>query len=340
VSTSKARIGAAIAACMGMGLVLAACGSSGNSTKTSTDSAVGKTVVVLTGTDSVAPWSAAANHEMIKDFKADGVKATFLEDPANAALQAQHFTQAIALKPDLIITDLLNPQASLPSLIAAKRAGIPVIAWDAYADAADTKYLVQANHADDYQLGQIAGEELVAGLKKAGYAKANIMADEGSSDETLVQERMTAFEKVLSAYPQYKLVSVQDSNWDSTTAQQQAAQTLAQWKPKGGIQGMYGMADYMTTVMVSAAKTLGLKVGMAKGDLVVAGGNCDEAGVQAVQAGILAGDSTQTPDVQADGAVLQAIHFLEGKKVPAVFQQSETEITQTTASQFLAACNE
>lgn len=340
----RTRFAAIIAACAGISLAVAACGSSGSSTKTTgsgtTDSAKGKTVIVLTGTDALAPWSAAANHEMMKDFKAAGVKYTFLEDPADAALQAQHFTQAIAQHPDLIMTDLIDPQASLPSLIAAKKAGIPVIAWDAYDDSADTQYLVQVNHANDYQLGQIAGEELVAGLKKAGYAKANILAVEGSASETLVQERMTAFGKVLAAYPQYKLVAVQDSQWEATTAQQQAAQTLAQWKPKGGIQGMYGMADYLALPMVAAAKTLGLKVGTAKGDLVVAGGNCVEAGVQAVQSGILVGDATQTPDVQADGAVRQAINFLEGKKIPAVFQQNENEITTANASQYLAACNE
>jgi ABC-type sugar transport system substrate-binding protein len=347
VRKNRIRYPIILGASIAVGLALAACGSSSssststtsNSSSGSSHSVKGDSIVLLTGTDSLTPWVASANHTMARIWTAAGIKVTLLEDPADATLQAQHFSEAISLHPSLILTDLVSPTASLPSLIQAKQANIPVMGWDAWPSAADAKYLVSTGTANDHEMGEIAAQELVAGLQEAGYKKGNILLETGTHDEAITVYRVSGFESVLAKYPQYKIVSIQDANWEATTAQQQASATLAAYRSKGGIQGMYGMADYMALPMASAAQALGLKVGLKPGDVVVVGGNCSQQGVEAVMSGELAGDATQTPVQQATDQANLAIDFLEGKKIPSVLETQEYAITSADASKYLAACS-
>jgi ABC-type sugar transport system substrate-binding protein len=327
-------------------VVAAGCGSSSSgssasgssSSSSSGGSLKGKTVVMVTCAASQNPWCGGINSTFQKDMQAKGAKVVTLQDPQDPSLQAQHMTQAIALHPALISLQADDPNAIIPSLEKAKAAGVPVLNWNATLSPAGNKLIVGSVIANNTQLGVISGQNLVAGLKKAGYTKANILNLTGTASLPITPERVAGFMSVLKNYPQYKVVDTQDTNFDPNTAATQAAQAIAKFKSKGGLQGAWGRADYLALPIATAAKQAGLSVGVKPGGMVIVGGNCTKAGVEGVINGTLAGDATQDPLTEANGIANAAINYLSGKKIPAVQSIQEKSITPTNAKTFLAPC--
>jgi ABC-type sugar transport system substrate-binding protein len=304
----------------------------------SSGSVKGKTVVLITCEASQNPWCGGINKEYAAKLKAAGAKVTVLQDAQDPAVQAQHFSQAIALHPDLIAFQADDENAVMPSLLRAHAAGIELLNWNQTITPAGMKLVKTSVIANNTQLGTFAAQNLVAGLKAAGYKKANIINITGTKSLPITTQRLAAFNAVLKKYPQYKVVAQEDSNFDPNLAGQQATQLLSQWRSKGGIQGAYGMADYLALSITSSAQQLNIKVGTKPGDLIVVGGNCTEPGVKAVESGLLAGDATQSPTPEADAIAAASIKVLEGKKEPSIIEVDENSITKANASHFLAQC--
>ena len=104
------------------------------------------------------------------------------------------------------------------------------------------------NLQDSTQLGTFAAQNLVEGMKKQGLTKGNVIALTGTSSQIDVQQRMAAFKSYLAKTPQFKLVAVQNANWDAVQSASLAKALFAKYASQGGIQGVYGMADYMAAV--------------------------------------------------------------------------------------------
>src|SRR5581483_4161512 len=103
-----------------------------------------------------------------------GMKVTNLSSNYDAAVQSQQMDDAIAQKFDFIVIVYVNDQAIIPALTRAKAAGIPVmlIVTPLKKDYEDlfTTYV----GTDHYELGRLAGEEMIQGLKAEGKTKAQI----------------------------------------------------------------------------------------------------------------------------------------------------------------------
>src|SRR6185437_5142304 len=148
--------------------------------------------------------------------------------------------------------------------------------------------------SDNYSLGRFAAMNLIEGLTQEHKKTAKIAVIEGTAAMLVTQDRMRAFNTVLKKYPQYKVVSVQDGNWDPVLSGRIATQLFAKYG-KTGLQGMYGMADYMAVPIVTAAKQAGITVGVGKNGLIVTGSNCFKIGIDAIKAGELYGTATEDP---------------------------------------------
>lgn len=269
-----------------------------------------------------------------------GVKVlATLTDAENLAQEAQHMNQCIALHPDAIVLGVDDPNASIPMLQRAKRAGVPVIAYNSPMPAKASSLYVTTDLGDNVILGRFAGETMVAGLEHAGYKKANIMLIEGTASMQIVQQRNQAFEKVLATHPGYKIVATADSNWDIPTSERDAASIFASWKSRGGIQGAYGTADYMATAIIAAAHQAGIKTGNRPGDTVVVGSNCTYAGAKAMVAGTLSGDATYTPAEQVASLAPTTLKVLAGQSVPKLVSWESKKITPQNAKALLQACH-
>ncbi len=281
----------------------------------------------------------AYNIHLTKLLKAAGVGVTQLSDNFDPALQNQHMDQAIAQKPSAIVVFASSATAIVPAIARAKAAGIPVINVNAPVAPAGEKKIAFEVVADNPVLGLSAAQNIVQGMRKAGYRKGNVMMITGTMGTQIVQQRINAFNAYMKKYPQYKIVSVQDGNWDQVKSSQLALQVLTQYRSKGGIQGAYGMADYQAAGIIQAAQQLGIPTGVAHGDLVVTASNCTPIGFAQMQAGKLWGDATQSPIQESSTAAEHIASFLNGQKQPHTVIVREQRFTLANYKQFKSLCS-
>ena len=146
---------------------------------------------------------------------------------------------------------------------------------------------------------------------------------------------MAAFKAYMKKFPQYKIVAIEDANWDQATSAKVAQQLLSKYASQGGIQGAYGMADNMAVGIIQGAKQAGVPIGVAKKGLIVTGSNCLAVGIKAIKAGQEYGTGTQAPQVEAALAVKVAAQILNGKTPsPKVQYVQEQRITPANVAKF------
>ena len=171
---------------------------------------------------------------------------------------------------------------------------------------------------------------LVEGMKRAGFKTGNVIALTGTASQNNVTDRMATFKAYMKKFPQYKIVAIEDTNWDQATSAKVAQQLLSKYASKGGIQGAYGMADNMAIGIIQGAKQAGVPVGLSKKNgLIVTGSNCLAVGINAIKAGAEYGTGTQAPQVEAALAVKVGTQILNGSTPkPKVQYVEEQRITR------------
>ena len=74
---------------------------------------------------------------------------------------------------------------------------------------------------------------LVEGMKKAGYTKGNVIALTGTPADPRRPTAWTTFKAYMKKYPQYKIVAIEDANWDQATSAKVALQLLSKYRLEG-----------------------------------------------------------------------------------------------------------
>lgn len=347
----KRRLGAGVAAvAAGLALVISACGSpptaagaasgapgtgaAGGGSAAAAGGLAGKTIALL-GYGDANPWGAAFNKEFESQLGSTGLKINALTT-MDSGTQVQYFNQAIAEKPALIVLAVDDTKATVVPIEQAKQAGIPVLAFDGPTDPSVANDVMSVL-SDNEQLGEFAAQNLIQGLKAQGRASAKIIVLTGTKSMLVTQDRMAGFSKVMATVPQYQVVSEEDANWDPTLSGQDAQQLLAKYGC-AGVQGAYGMADYMALPIIAAAKQAGCAVG-GKNGLIVTSSNCFKAGIQSVQAGQLYGTATEDPVTIADQTAKYVTQFLSGQHPPRHETVQEARITAQNVAQYAAQCS-
>jgi ABC-type sugar transport system substrate-binding protein len=297
----------------------------------------GKRVGVIICTNQ-NPFCAAWSTSVKRGLERQGATVTVLSSIFDPAVDAQNMNRLIADKPDLIISVPASASAIVPSYIRAKRAGIAILGAIGRQSPAGAKLVTAEARTDDPALGRFAAQNVVEGMKKAGHTRGNVIALTGTASQHNVTDRMAAFRTYLKKFPQYKLVAVEDTNWDQATSAKVAQQLLSKYASQGGIQGAYGMADNMAIGIIQGATQAGVPLGVAKKGLVVTGSNCLSVGIKAIKAGQQYGTATQAPQVEAALAVKVATQILTGGKPPKVSYVREFRITKANVAKFTKIC--
>ena len=326
------RFRIAMAAALAIGVV-AALAPSGSAAGPLAGKNVG--VIVCTAQN---PFCAAWAKTLKSGLEAQGASVTVLTSVFDPSTDAQNMNRLIAQKPDMIIMAPASATAIIPSIVRAKAAGIKIMVALGRLTAAGAKLVDASVLTDDKTLGTFAAQNLVAGLKAAGQTKGNVIAITGTATQLNVTDRMGAFKATMKKYPQYKIVAIQDANWDQATSAKDAQQLISKYASTGGIQGAYGMADNMAVGIISGAQQGGATVGASKKGLVVTGSNCLAVGIKAIKVGQEYGTGTQAPQVEAALAVKVGTQILNGKKVPKVSYVQEQRITKANVAQFTKVC--
>lgn len=161
--------------------------------------------------DTVRKELAAADVEIVADLAPD--------DPTNVPLQLQQFSQAVALKPDVIFFIPLAAEPSIDAVKSAGEAGIPVISLQSIVD---SEYAVS-----------VAGNSVLQAMK-AGASTLEAMGGKGNvlrvtgipgiSTELYAEE---GFQNVLELCPDVTVAGEVTGFFEATTAQTATLQYLA-----------------------------------------------------------------------------------------------------------------
>lgn len=296
----------------------------------------GKKVALVTCEPNV--FCHAYNVNLTKHLEDAGATVTQLSDNFDPALQNQHMNQAIAQNPDLIVLFASNADAVVPSLRRAEKADVPVVNVNARLKPEGEKHIAFQVVADNSALGRFAAENIVEGMQKAGYDEGKIFLVTGTMGTLIVQDRLDAFDEYMEDYPEYEVVAVEDGNWDQVKSSQLASQLLAKYRSQGGIQGAYGMADYMAAGIIQAAEQAGISAGVKPNDLVVTASNCTPAGMPLMQAGKLYGNATQSPIQESETAFKEISKFLSGEDVEKTTVVEEERFTLENYEDYMDLC--
>jgi ABC-type sugar transport system substrate-binding protein len=252
------------------------------------------------------------------------------------AAQVQMLNQVVSSRPDILVLQALDSTAVGAAIRKAKAQGVKIVNVDGRAvpDAADGLNQVLS---DNEALGRFAAQNIVEGLQRQGRTSGKVAVISGTAAMLVTQDRMKGFNAVMEQHPEFKVVTVQDGNWDPVKSGQIATQLFAKYG-KAGLQAAYGMADYMAIPILTAAKQAGVTIG-GKDGLVVTGGNCFKVGIDAIRDGKLYGTATEDPGTLGQETAAYVAGLLKGEKVPLIKTVGEARVTKDTLDKYAEQCS-
>jgi ABC-type sugar transport system substrate-binding protein len=327
-----------VAGALGLAVLTSACSGSSDApagAKSGGGGTNGKTVAFV-GYGDASPWGAAYNKTFKAELASSGVKINDLTS-MDAGTQVQNFNQAVSQRPDLIVTALWDTTAMVVPIQKAKQAQVPVLIVDGRPDPSVANDVLSVL-SDNEKLGEFAAQNIIEGLKAQGRESGKAIVLSGTKSMLVTQDRMKGFDKVMATAPQYQVIEDQDTNWDPTASGKVAQQLFAK-HGCAGIQAAYGMADYMALPIVQAAKQAGCKVG-GKDGLIITGGNCFKAGIEAIKAGEMHGTATEDPITIAKQTADYLKRYFNGENPPKSELVQEDRVTAANIAQFEEQCSQ
>jgi ribose transport system substrate-binding protein len=300
--------------------------------------AEGKRVALL-GTINANPYIGAWTSTFIKHATPFGMKVTNFTSPYDAALQSQQVDDSIAQKFDIIVVNYINDQAIVPALIRAKAANVPVVLWATPIKKQYEDLFLSYIGTDHEDLGRFAGEEIVEGLTAAGKTNAQVIAVTGLAQQLHVQTRIAAFKAVLAKHPAIKLVAEEDGKWQIPVSEKITGELLVRFSGRGGIDGIFAMADNQATGAIQAVKSAGLTLGPANKGIVVVASNCMKDGIIHIRSGEQYGTATQIPTEEAEFAAKRVAAHFNGEKLNKNEIIKTYGITKKNVEEFAKGCS-
>lgn len=192
------------------------------------------------------PYWVDARKGMEDAAKKLGVKAQFLgPDNDDAAAQVAIFESVLAKKPAGIAVSPNDP-ASVTGIVAqARKAGIPVIAWDGPVPNSEVQGYIGTDNVT-------AGERQAGALVKAMGEEGKVAVVIGSLSAPNLKQRLDGLKKGLAKYPGIKIVATEESG-ESVADAQGKAETLLQAHPD--LKAMAGIGGSDLPGIVGALKS-------------------------------------------------------------------------------------
>ncbi|MFF8932561.1 substrate-binding domain-containing protein [Streptomyces longwoodensis] len=252
------------------------------------------------------------------EAKERGVDLTVTDAQNDASQQANQLQNFTSSGLGAIIVNPVDSDAAGPSVRAADKAKIPVVAVDRGVNKADVNALVASDN--------VAGGELAAKTvaeKLGGHGRIVIL--QGQAGTSAARERAEGFAKGLKAYPGIQVVAQQPADFDRTKGLD-VMSNLLQAHPD--VQGVIAANDEMA---LGAVKALGAKAGKS---VQVVGFDGTPDGLKAVEQGTLYASVAQQPSQLGRIAVDNALRALDGKEVPATVKVPVKVVTKENVAGF------
>ncbi|MBV9488621.1 MAG: ABC transporter substrate-binding protein, partial [Verrucomicrobia bacterium] len=225
-------------------------------------------------TESNNPWRLAETESVKQEAAKRGWQLVYTDAAGSAAKQVADVNSMIAQRVDVILLAPREEKPLVPAVMAAKKAGIPVILLDRRVDPVaqpgrDYLTFIGSDFVDE-------GKRAADWLAKATNGKATIIELEGTTGSSPANDRHAGFAEELKKYPDMKVVASQSGDFARDKGRQ-VAETLLQAHPDAT--AIYAHNDEMALGAISALEAAGKKPGK---DVTVVSIDGEKDGVQAI----------------------------------------------------------
>ena len=179
-------------------------------------------------TESNNPWRLAETESVKSEAAKRGWQLVYTDAAGSAAKQVADVNSMIAQQVDVILLAPREEKPLVPAVMAAKKAGIPVILLDRRVDpvAKPGRDYLTFIGSDFVEEGKRAADWLV----KATSGKATIIELEGTTGSSPANDRKKGFDDEIKQHPDMKIVASQTGDFARDKGRQ-VAETLLQAHP-------------------------------------------------------------------------------------------------------------
>lgn len=249
----------------------------------------------------------------------DGVTVDTIALPTTSGVsdQVSQFESVVTQKYDGVILGTVDAAGIVPGIEDANKAGIPVISVDTAPAGGQIISLVQT---DNIAAAKLGGEFI---LSKIGSGK--VLNIQGDLANQTGQARSDGLHQALDGKDGVTVID-QSAHWLATEAQAIVENILTS---DPDIKAIFCANDPPALAAIEVLKA------HDRSDIVVVGFDGTKAGLEAVQAGTLAADVLQFPDVMGVIAMDLLVHHLNGDMVPTKVDSGSGLATKDNVSQYL-----
>jgi ribose transport system substrate-binding protein len=232
-------------------------------------------------TESNNPWRIAQTNSMKAEAEKLGYQLVYTDAAGSAAKQVADVNSMIAQGVDVIFLAPREEKPLIPAVMAAKKAGIPVILLDRNVDPS------LAKAGEDYLtfIGSdfvLEGQRIAEWLVKNANGKSKIIELEGTTGSSPANDRKKGFDEAIKAAGGFEIVASQTGDFARDKGRQ-VAESLLQAHPDADI--IYAHNDEMAMGAIAALEAAGKVPGK---DVLVLSIDGGKEAVQAVVDGKIA----------------------------------------------------
>jgi ribose transport system substrate-binding protein len=279
-------------------------------------------------TESNNPWRIAQTESMKSEAAKLGHQLVYTDAAGSAAKQVADVNSMIAQGVDLIFLAPREEKPLVPAVMAAKRAGIPVILLDRSVDPNLAKpgrdYLTFIG-SDFVEEGRRAAEA----LDKATGGKAQIIQLEGTVGASPANDRRKGFEDYIKDKPGMKIIASQSGDFARDKGRQ-VAETLLQAHPNAT--AIYAHNDEMAMGAISALEAAGKTPGK---DVLIVSVDGTRDALQAIIDGKMLATVECNPKF-GPKAFEVMMRYAKGEKIPPVVVNEDRFFDKTNAKELIA----
>src|SRR5271168_3881130 len=279
-------------------------------------------------TESNNPWRLAQTASMQDEAKKRGSQLVYTDAASSAAKQVSDVNSMIAQNVDFIFLAPREEKPLIPAVMAAKKAGIPVLLIDRSVDPSLAKagedYLAFVG-SNFIQEGQRVADWTIA--KTAG--KGKILELEGTIGSSPANDRKKGFDDTIKAKaPDMVILASQSGDFDRDKGRQ-LAETLLQAHPDTTI--VYAHNDEMALGAIAAIEAAGKVPGK---DILVVSIDGEKDAIQAIVDGKL-GCSCECNPRFGPAAFDILMNYANGDKIPPMIINPDNFYDSSNAKEAL-----
>jgi ribose transport system substrate-binding protein len=279
-------------------------------------------------TESNNPWRIAQTESMKSEAAKLGHQLVYTDAASSAAKQVADVNSMIAQGVDLIFLSPREEKPLIPAVMAAKRAGIPVILLDRSVDPNLAKpgrdYLTFIG-SDFVEEGRRAAEA----LDKATGGRAEIIQLEGTVGASPANDRRKGFEDYIKNKPGMKIIASQSGDFARDKGRQ-VAETLLQAHPNAT--AIYAHNDEMAMGAISALEAAGKTPGK---DVLIVSVDGTRDALQAIIDGKMLATVECNPKF-GPKAFEVMMRYAKGENIPPMVVNQDRFFDKTNAAQLIA----